>query len=131
MLTDVPGVASGPAEKGDSGLENLARSLSDQFATQESYVTDKIRESVKPDSHLMRLPTHITDQFDEWDAKVKTQAEAELIEAVKKKILAVHEMRTDYIRDKVNSNAEKMRLEFSVKAISKTTSGIQQLLSAQ
>jgi len=49
----------------------------------------------------------------------------------KNKIIELHNDNRDYIRNKVEVTADKIRLELSIKAIGKVMTGVQQLLSSQ
>ena len=114
-----------------SGAPRISRSFSETLQGYEQLIIGDIENSLAPDSAIQKLPKHVRDQFKEWDNHFTDPELRALMEAVKKQIIEMHGSNQDYIREKVKSNAEKIRIEFMIKAISKTTSGIQQILSAQ
>ena len=114
-----------------AGVPGISRSFSETLQDYEQFIIGDIETSLAPYSAIQKLPKHVRDQFKEWDNHFTDPELRALMETVKKQIIEMHRSNQDYIHEKVKSNAEKIRIEFMIKAISKTTSGIQQILSAQ
>ncbi|MDC0659467.1 hypothetical protein N6L27_15810 [Leisingera sp. SS27] len=119
-----------PAQE-EAGVPGIAKNFSETLKGYERHISGDIEKSLEPGSAILKLPQHVQDQFKKWDDQFTDPETRALMEAVKKKIIEMHNSNTDYIRDKVKSNADKIKIEFAIKAISKTTNGIQQILSAQ
>lgn len=114
-----------------SSLEALMRSTLQELEAQERKFHDSIFEGLRPDGELMTIPSFIQDQFRKWDETFTTAEDRKLVGEVKNRILDVIQNGQEYIQERVHENSNKFRLEIAMKAVSKTTSGIQQLLSAQ
>ncbi len=116
-----------------TGLDGLRSRLIDTLRQQEQRIVGDIASAVDLSSPLMRLPEPVREQFRRWanDSVNHTPEQARLLQVAKNKITELYGDNRDYIRNKVNSNADKIRLELSIKAIGKTVSGVQQLLSSQ
>jgi hypothetical protein len=113
------------------GLNGMVDQLVRSLRQQEESITGDIREALDPSSPLMTLPKPIQEQFKQWDSLYNSPEEIKLIQEIKRKITEMHSTNQGHIQNKVRSNAAKLHLEFSIKAISKTVNGVQQLLSAQ
>ena len=131
MLTQSPSVAEADEQNAQSGLVRMAEDVQSKLSGMDDYITGHLREVTKPDSTLMALPKHLTAQFARWDAADKTPEQHKMYDTLKRKLIEMHETQANLIKSKVESNAEKMNLEFSIKAIGKATTGMQSLLSQQ
>jgi hypothetical protein len=114
-----------------SSLEALMRGMVQELEAQERKFHESMFEGLKPDGELMTIPTYVQDQFKKWDETFTSPEDRKLVSEVKDKILEIIGNTQDYISERVHENSNKFRLEVAMKAVSKTTSGIQQLLSAQ
>ena len=115
----------------DSSLEALMRGMVQELEAQERKFHESLFEGLRPDGELMTIPTYVQDQFRHWDETFPSAEDRKLVGEVKNKILEMIGNTQDYISERVHENSNKFRLEVAMKAVSKTTSGIQQLLSAQ
>ncbi|OED49569.1 hypothetical protein AB838_05770 [Rhodobacteraceae bacterium (ex Bugula neritina AB1)] len=134
MMPSISGtapVAQSATGQEDTGVPGIAKNFSETLQGYEQHIIGDIEKSLAPDSAIQKLPKHVQDQFKTWDNHFTDPESRALMESVKKKIIEMHGSNQDYIREKVKSNADKIRIEFAIKAISKTTNGIQQILSAQ
>ncbi|WP_299211354.1 hypothetical protein [uncultured Tateyamaria sp.] len=131
MISEVPPLPAGndPNARQKSPLELFAQGAVGDLRDKESYITDEIFKSVKSDSELMQLPDHVTELFKKWESRYTNPEDAKLVQSVKRKIIEMHGMNTDLIKNQVQSVKQKVEIEFALKGISKATSGLQQLLS--
>ena len=127
----VDSVARSSPSQDEAGVPGIAKKFSETIKGYEQHIIGDIEEALSPGSEIQKLPKHVQDQFKQWDNYFTDPESRALMESVKKKIIEMHNSNQDYIREKVKSNADKIRIEFAIKAISKTTNGIQQILSAQ
>ncbi len=114
-----------------SGIGAFIRNSIDELKAQEANIHESFAEGLRPDGHLMKLPDHVSDQFKRWENTFTSPEDKALVSEVKRKVIEMSESNSAYIRERVDGNTEKIRLELAMKAVSKTTQGIQQLLSAQ
>jgi hypothetical protein len=121
------------AETRATGINGLQERLVKALREQEEYIIGDIEAAVDLSSPLMSLPEPVKEQFRRWaaDAANLTPEQARLLQVAKNKIIELHNDNRDYIRNKVEVTADKIRLELSIKAIGKVMTGVQQLLSSQ
>ncbi|QPC44317.1 hypothetical protein HW532_17400 [Kaustia mangrovi] len=121
------------AERQATGIDGLQDRLVDTLRQQEQSIIGDIDSAVDLSSPLMSLPEPVREQFRRWanDPQYQTPEQARLLQVTKNKIIELYSDNRDYIRNKVDSNADKIRLELSIKAVGKTISSVQQLLSSQ
>ncbi|MBC8719590.1 hypothetical protein [Ochrobactrum sp. Marseille-Q0166] len=123
-LNDIPQAAT-------QGWENVRNKLISSLKEQETSISGSIRNSVDDSSALMSLPEHLRSEFRRLDAMAQSPEQQKYVAEVKRNVLALHEARAANIREKVSMNISKMNFEFAMKAISKSVSAIQQVLSSQ
>lgn len=116
---------------GSSGMTRMLESLGNSIEHHESRIRGSIIDGLDPNGDVMGIPKHIKDQFASWDAQFTAPEDRKLVEDLKNKVMEITTANQDYIRGKVERNADKMQLELAMKAVSKTTQGIQQILSSQ
>ena len=116
-----------------TGINGLQDRLIDTLHRQETAIVGDIENAVDLSSPLMSLPRPVQEQFRRWaeEPLYQTPEMARLLEATKNKIIEIHNDNQEYIRNKVAYNADKIRLELSIRAIGKAVNGVQQLLSSQ
>jgi len=116
-----------------TGINGLQDRLIDTLHRQETAIVGDIENAVDLSSPLMSLPRPVQEQFRRWAEEPLNQTPemARLLEATKNKIIEIHNDNQEYIRNKVAYNADKIRLELSIRAIGKAVNGVQQLLSSQ
>jgi hypothetical protein len=129
---DIAISAVGNATRSDgAGLGGVADNIVNALKAQEAKISDTFVEGLRPDGHLMKLPTHMTDQFKKWEEAFTSPEDLALVAGVKGKVIEMAQLNSEYIQTTIERKAEKVRLELAMKAVSKTTQGIQQLLSSQ
>lgn len=127
MIAAIPSVKSAGPEGLAGFAENALKTLEKQeLKFQESFV-----KGLDPGGDLLKTPKFLKDQFARWDQQFTRPEDIALVAALKKQILEISAINKDVIRDKVVENTERLKLELAMKAVSKTTQGLQQLLSAQ
>jgi hypothetical protein len=114
-----------------SGIDTMMRNIAREIENQEKKFRATFVEGLRPDGDLMGFPKHIQDQFKKWDETFTSPEDRKLVAELKNKIIEITTNTQDYIGERVRENSNKFRLEIAMKAVGKTTSGIQQLLSAQ
>ena len=114
-----------------SELGNLWNSMIEGLRAQENDIRSGIAEGLRPNGDLMGVPDHIRDQIKTWEEAFTSTQDRKLVQELKAKIYEIHASRDAYVASQVESKTERFHLELAMKAASKTTSGIQQLLSAQ
>ena len=121
------------AESDAPGIHGLQMRLLETMGGEEQKITEVIEAALDPSGPLMSLPRPVVEQFRRWENQAGSMSpeEAWLFQVIKNKIIEIHEDNRNYIRNKVASNADKIRLELSIKAISKVINGVQQLLTSQ
>ncbi|MCY1740495.1 hypothetical protein [Ensifer sp. SL37] len=113
------------------GLNGLGDRLAESLRSQEEGIVGSIKGALDPSGPLMSLPKPVLEQFRKWDQQFTDPDQIKMIETVKHKILELHAERREVVRSEVESKADRLRLDLSLKAISKTMAGVQQLLAAQ
>lgn len=131
MADPIASVSMSPSTQRSQGLDGLVSELGTKMEAYERKLKDDLAGVLAPDGSLMTLPDPIRKQFAEWDRTYTQPQDIEMKNAIKRKIMEMHDVNQTYIRDKVENKASNLRLELSMKAINKSMSSIQQLLSAQ
>jgi len=116
-----------------TGIDGLQKRLVEALRQQESSIVGDIESAIDPSSPLMSLPRPVQEQFNRMAELPQFQEPemARLLQTMKNKIIQIHNDNREFIRNKVASNADKTRLELSMKAVAKAMNGVQQLLSSQ
>jgi len=116
-----------------AGINGLQNHLIETLRQQEQWIIGDIEKALDLSSPLMSLPEPTQEMFRRWknNAQQQTPEQQQLFRVIENKVMELHNDNRDFIRNKVAQNADKIRLELSIKAISKTVSAVQQLLSSQ
>lgn len=114
-----------------SGMSRMLETLGNAVEHHEARIRNSFAEGLNPNGEVLGIPKHLKDQFASWDAQFTAPEDRKLVEDLKARVLEITAANHDYVRGKVARNADKMQLELAMKAISKSTQGIQQLLSSQ
>lgn len=114
-----------------SELPDLLDSMVQGLRNQEGRIRTGIFEGLKPNGDVLGLPDHVREQFKVWDATFTNAADRNMVNQLKQKIMAITQSRETYVTEQVQSKTARIQLELAMRAASKTTSGIQQILSAQ
>jgi len=122
-----------PAEPCPTGISGLQDRLIECLHQQESTIVGDIENALELSGPLMSLPKPLQEQFHRWaeQPQYQTPEMKRILETAKNKIIQIHNDNREYTSNKVAYNADKIRLELSIKAIGKVISGVQQLLSSQ
>jgi predicted unusual protein kinase regulating ubiquinone biosynthesis (AarF/ABC1/UbiB family) len=112
-------------------MRDLFQSMAEGLQKQEMRIRDSIAEGLRQDSNLGGIPDYMRKQFDVWDQTYTGGEERKLVEELKSRIMELTANNEAYMRDQAQQKTAQFQLELAMKAANKTTSGIQQLLSAQ
>ena len=113
------------------GFSTLANQVMERFQYHEDRIQQSFAKGLEPNGELTGLPDYVKQQFKRWDEEFTRPEDLALVRVLKQKVQALHESNVNYIRDQVRVKSDSLRLETAMKAVSKTTQGIQQLLSSQ
>lgn len=129
----VSDVSAAIAPGGATGTEmrDLFRSISDGLQQQEAKIRDSFVEGLARNSTLSGVPDHVKKQFEIWDQTYTRSEDRKLVEELKARISEISLSNEAYVRDQAQQKTARFQLELAMRAANKTTSGIQQLLSAQ
>ncbi|SCZ61802.1 hypothetical protein [Epibacterium ulvae] len=127
---EIESVSGNPTAKKES-VSDVFERIGESIESHENRIRKSFEVGLADDSPLMSVPDHVKAQFERWDNTFNLPEDKALVEKVKRQVLELTNSNRDYVREKVIDNAQKAKLEMAMKAVSKTTQGIQQLLSAQ
>lgn len=116
---------------GKSSITDMMAGLGQSLERHENTIRDSFSEGLAPNGDVMGVPKYIQDQFKTWDQQFTAPEDLARVADLKRKVLEINTANQDYIERKIGRNADKMQLELAMKAISKTTQGLQQILSSQ
>lgn len=114
-----------------SGLAKFSSSVIEQLQEQENYLSVSLKDGLKKDGDLQKMPAHMTESFRRWEETFTSPEERVLIANVKRQVVEIMNESAAYTEDAVGRKSERIQLELAVKAIAKVTQGVQQLLSSQ
>lgn len=124
--------AVGAIEKGgETGIAGFATNVIESLKEQELTISDSFREGLRPDGHLLKMPDHMTERFRVWEEKFTSPEDIAKVAEVKQQVTAMMGATADHVVGQIERKTQKVQLELAMKAVSKTTQGIQQLLSSQ
>ncbi len=127
----ITGAVGSVQAKGENGLASFASNAIQSLKAQESEIADSFYEGLRPDGELLKVPEHITQRFRVWEENFSSPEDLAKIAEVKQRVTTMLKGTDDYIVSQVESKTKRVQLELAMKAVSKTTQGIQQLLSSQ
>lgn len=128
MLNNVVGNIE-PTQR--QGLPGFTSRVIDSLKREEMAMSEAFSEGLRPDGSLMRMPEHMTDRFRKWEEMFSSPEDLAKIAEVKSRVTALMEGTSNYIRDTVERRTQRVQLELAMKAVSKGTQGIQQILASQ
>ncbi len=114
-----------------SGLAGFASNAVQALKKQEQAISDGLTEGLAKSGPVMKMPDHIKERFRVWEDTFDSPEDLARVAEVKQRVTAMMESTTDYVASTVERKTQKVQLELAMKAVSKSTQGIQQLLSAQ
>lgn len=118
-----------PAQR--QGLPGFASQVINSLKREEMALDEAFSESLRPDGSLMKMPEHMTERFRKWEEMFSAPEDLAKIAEVKGKVTAIMEGTSNYIRETVERRTQRVQLEIAMKAVSKGTQSIQQILSSQ
>ncbi len=126
-------VSAAIAPGGAAGTEmrDLFRTMSEGLQQHEADIRNSFVEGLAKDGELSGIPDHVKKQFEIWDQTYTRPEDRKLVEELKSRIMEISASNEGYIRDAAQKKTSRFQLELAMRAANKTTSGIQQLLSAQ
>ena len=122
------GAVNGTSE---SGIGRFAETVIDSLKEHEQRISDRFGDGLRADGPLMKMPDHISERFTVWESTFHTPEDLKLVAEAKRMMNDMYSNTSQYIADQVESKTKKVQLELAMKAVSKSTQGIQQLLSSQ
>ena len=120
-------------ERQATGINGLQERLVETLRQKEQSLVGDIETALDLSSPLMSLPEPTREMFRRWanHPQFQTPEQARLLQVTKNKIIELHNDNRDYIRNKIAHDADRIRLQLSIKAISKCINGCTQLLTSQ
>lgn len=112
-------------------LKDIGQRLTSAIRQHEESITNELGEVLSSSSPLLTVPKPIQDEFKNWDARLRTPEEHQAAKAIRDKIVEIYGENAAHIQDKVRNNISRVQIDLAIKAISKTMSGVQQILSSQ
>lgn len=115
----------------ETGLAGFASSIVHSLKQQELVISDSFHEGLRANGPVMKMPDHMTERFRVWEESFSSPEDLAKVAEVKKRVTAMMESTSNYVASQVESKTKRVQLELAMKAVSKGTQGIQQLLSSQ
>jgi hypothetical protein len=115
----------------ESGIAGFASHVVQALKQQELKIADSFQEGLRPDGLLLKMPDHITERFRVWEESFSSPEDLAKISEVKQKVTGMMDGTSEYVTSQVETKTKRVQLELAMKAVSKSTQGIQQLLSSQ
>ncbi|MFK4064096.1 hypothetical protein [Brucella anthropi] len=114
-----------------SSVGDIQTILAQKMRDHDAYIIGELDDALQLKGPLMSRPRYISEQFQKWSLQIDNPEQLALLRLVQRKMDTMHKNNRDFIKKKIQSNIQKVQLELSLKAMSKTTAGLQQLLSSQ
>jgi hypothetical protein len=114
-----------------SGIANFAESAMEALKQHEDNISDSFREGLNPGGAIMKVPDSVMSRFKAWESAFTRPEDLAMVAAVKQKTLMAMRETADYVAEQAEKKVDRVRLELALKAVSKTTQSVQQLLSSQ
>jgi hypothetical protein len=127
----ITGAVGSVDAQGESGLAKFATNAIQSLREQEENIADSFYDGLRPDGQLLKVPEHITERFRVWEESFSSPEDLAKVAEVKQRVTTMLEGTADYVTSQIESKTKRVQLELAMKAVSKTTQGIQQLLSSQ
>ncbi|MGL6209786.1 MAG: hypothetical protein ACRC14_08160 [Paracoccaceae bacterium] len=130
MVVSITAISAAVPPERD-GIVGIGAQIADSLKEHEAGFRKSFVEGLDPSGDLMRRPGYLREQFQRWDETYTSPEDRAMVDTLKRKVLEMAEVTSQNIRDKVRDNSERLKLELAMKAVSKTTQGIQSLLQSQ
>lgn len=130
-MSDAISAISSQTPASTGGLDSFARNAMAALEREEGKIRQALDQGLAPSGPLMSMPRHVQDQFTRWENEFTSPEDLKMVDRIKKRVTELTAENQSYIRDRVSENSDRLRLELAMKAVSKTTQGLQQLLSSQ
>ena len=101
------------------------------FQDQEGRLHRNLGDAVRPNSQDDKLSKFLEQTFRNLQGKFTDPIEQQTFRMVRSEMLASQHSNSEHIRKKITAGIKDIQLELSLKAASKTSQGLQQLLSSQ
>ena len=119
------------SSSGESSFARLAGKVGQALEFHETKIRGDIASGTDSFNAAVRKHPHLEDLLKRLDTTLENPNERKLLQTLKQRVMEVHMSKSDFMSEQINTKSDRVQLELAIKAISKTTSGIQQLLSAQ
>ncbi|WP_420963859.1 hypothetical protein [Brucella sp. IR073] len=112
-------------------LQSLGGEVVEKFKRSEQAIRKDIQGATDPSGPLMKKPPYVEELFQHLAALNLPPEQQALYSSMKKNMAALEQQRKQFIARSISRNYAKIQIELSIKAISKSISSIQQILSSQ
>jgi len=127
----VDSISSMPKIEGHTGgLDSLGSDLFDKIKSYETYLHQGV-EPFKPHGEATGMPGYVTDYINKIRNETQDPLMLQKVERLENKIKDTIEKNDEFMHEKIADKGDKLQLEFSMYALKKSVSAVQQLLSAQ
>ena len=117
-------------EEQANGLDSLGSDIFDQLKSYETYMQKGITP-FQPHGEATGMPGYVSDYINKLRNETQDPLMLQKVERLENKIKTAIEKNDEFMQEKIVKRGEKLELEFSIYALKKSVSAIQQLLSAQ
>ncbi|WP_176086017.1 hypothetical protein [Martelella sp. HB161492] len=114
-----------------TGLKGVAEQISTGLKATENYMVGDVSQALNPNNGLVRLPLPTEQMLNRMESQATTPEQRKIFETIKKNTLDIHARQNDILEQSFSRNIASQKIQLSLKAVSKTMAGIQQLLSSQ
>jgi len=114
------------------GLQGLQKEVSKAVKGVENYLMDDVKTAFDPNGKLMGgLPKHVEDSLIKAEQSARDPETRALYQTYRNNLTTLNQHNQEFLRNRYQSKIQAQQIELSLKAVSKTMSGIQQLLTSQ